>query len=225
MDLFQALRELGEVEKVSHLYPEIVGAGPLDFFFFVCPARKSFEINRERTGFTTVYRNGITPASLERARKVRLFLEEFGKIGIQYNCRCVFSSADAIICFPIPVAKPEPPSAIEGIAVIENYPLLLANLGRWTSLICQKPWEKVSGKVREEEEKRLRLLFLFRPPENLAKDLIARIWAGFSLDGLLAREGTFGQNPVLLGVEGEGVTILQNAALSRKEWLPTIFLK
>ena len=55
-------------------------------------------------------------------------------------------------------------------------------------------------------------------------ELIERIFTGFALDGKLISAGYFGNNPIILGIESPGVIILQNSALTRKQWLPVIQL-
>jgi hypothetical protein len=72
---------------------------------------------------------------------------------------------------------------------------------------------------------RLGSLLPSNAPENLVLDFAERSWSGFALDGILAREGHFGPNPVLIAVEGTGVAMLQNCGLERGDWLPVIHLR
>ncbi|MBI2514883.1 hypothetical protein HYV91_01690 [Candidatus Wolfebacteria bacterium] len=226
VDLFEALRRFETVEKVSYLYPNVVGQGAIDFFFFVCPARKPFRLNAYGTGFTTAYREGVTPSSLERVKRVSAFLSEFEKkVTFPFSCRCIFASADALILFPIPIDPPSLPSEVAGFPVVSNYDLVAKNSQVWARLMRDKPWEKVPERISNQERERFSSLFWSRPPANLIREFIDRSFAGFALDGILARQGCFGSNPVLLGVEGEGVAILQNAGLSKPEWLPVALLK
>ena len=228
MDIFTQLRKFESVEKVSNLYPEILEKGPLDFFFFLCPKMKGsgFRLNRNQTGLTTEYSEGLNTSTPERIARVKKFLEELKNLEIQFTCRGIFSAADAIIMFPVPIKPPQTPLEIEGIPIISNYELVKSNFPRFAELMRKKPWENVPGRVRELEFARLaEFLKYTNPPRNLIKDFVERIWSGFALDGILAREGKFGDNPILLGVESLGVAILQNAALPKEKWLPVIQLR
>ena len=225
-DFFGALKQFETAKKVSNFYQEVAEREPVNFLFFTCPARKPFKINRYKTGFTTTYLEGITPASLQGIERVKCFLREFQEKvkEINFSCTCIFANADGLILFPIPLKPPQIPE-IQGYQVLGNYELVLNNLHTWVDLFKERPWEKIPQRILEMEKIRFSSLFLFHPPANLLEEFIRRSWAGFALDGILARDDHFGRNPVLLGVEGEGVAMLQNAALSRDQWLPVILLK
>lgn len=228
LDLFQALIGMEAVEGVSNLYGE-GKKGLLNFFFFICPARKRriLRKNRNETGFFPDYKyeEVLTQATMERIEVVNQFLREFSsEIEIEYQCLCVFSSADALTLFPIPAEPPVPPREIGEIPVLSNYEIVLENLTRFGRIFQERPWEGVPLKWRELEYNRLAELLPREAPERLIRDFVERVWAGFALDGVLAREGVFGPNPVLLGVESRGVVVLQNAALPRQLWLPNIQL-
>ncbi len=228
MDIFAQLRRFESVEKVSNLYSEASKNVPLDFFFFLCPKMKGsgLKLNRNKTGLTAEYVEGLNTSTPQRISRVKRFLEEFKTLKIPFTCKGVLSLADAIILFPVPARPPVAPLDILGIPIISNYELVKMSFVRFAGLLNEKPWERSPGKVRESEFARLsEMLKYANPPQNLIQDFVERIWAGFALDGILAKEGKFGDNPILLGVESPYVVMLQNAALPREKWLPTIQLR
>ena len=219
------------VEKVSNFYPK-TGECCLNFFFFVCPKSKGngYSVNRNKTGFTTRYVEGQRESTLEKIERVKKFLKEFSgepeNAEISFTCTCVLADAEALTLFPIPIDPPIVPSKIKEIPVMSNYKLVRDNLLKFWELYQTKPWERISDKTRAEEYAYIQNLIEYtHAPENLIRDFAERVWAEYALDGILAKEGKFGKNPILLGVEGEGTVMLQNAALPKKEWLPTILLK
>lgn len=226
MDAFQTIRNMEMVKRVSNFYPE-VWQKPIDFLFFVCPPNKNRpKLNRHKNGFTFCYRKGagLDRLNQERVQKVQSFLNAFQLAGIAFNCRCIFAAGDALIVSPIPLEKPDYLLKIEGIPVVSNYELVCSNLGRFAALYNKKPWETVPSKVTKEEKERLFQILPTEADENIKMDFVERVWAGFALDGILMKKGAFGSNPVILGVESFGVTILQNSALSKKDWIPVIGL-
>lgn len=232
MDLFKKLKGMESVEKVSNILPG-VEERPLNFFFFVCPKLKGngYSVNRNKTGFTTRYVEGQRESTFEKIERVKRFLEKFRSehenAKISLTCVCVLAGGEALTLFPIPIEAPSTmPSEIKGIPVMSNYKLVKDNLLKFWELYQTKPWERIPDKTREEEYAYIQNLIEYtHAPDNLVRDFAERIWAEYALDGILAKEGKFGKNPVLLGVEGEGTVMLQNAALPKKEWLPTILLK
>lgn len=228
-DLFVQLKKLENVEKVSNFYPGILEKGSLDFFFFLCPKMKGgrFRLNKNQTGFTTEYVEGLNNSTPQRIVCVKRFLEEFKNLKIPFTCRGILATADAIILFPFPVKPPIVFPEIEGVQIISNYELVKINFVKFLELINEKSWEKAPKRVRDLEFDRLFSDFpkYIKSPKNLIQDFVERTWAAYSLDGLLARAGKFGDNPILLGVESPGVAILQNAALPKEKWLPVVQLK
>jgi len=224
MDLFAVIRDFQSVEKVSNLYPQD-GEEELSLLFFICPTMKSsgFKLNRNKTGLTTEYTKGENKSTPERVARVDAFADEAKKAGIDFAISAIFSSADALILFPIPL--PEPPIPKLSYNVISNYQLVKNNFDNFVELYHSQPWEKVPEKIRRLEGERLKIFFSTSTPSNIIQDFIERVFAGFALDGILMRKGLFGKNPVILGVESPGVAILENAALPQEEWLPIIQLK
>lgn len=231
MDLFALIRRLREVSKVSNLYPQH-GERPLDLIFFTCPKMKGgrwrnrIRVNPQGTGFTTTYKEGVTEESLSRVHQAVNFARILTGVGIKVGALTnVFASTDSLILFPIPVSPPPTIPQFDGVRTISNYEVVLGHLTLWGELYREQPWQKVPRWARKMEEERFRKLLPVTAPENLVEDFIRRVFAGFSLDGILIRQGKFGtENPVILGVESPGVAVLQNAALLNKEWLPIIQL-
>jgi len=231
MDIFQQISGLEEVEIVRNLYPEVAGM-PLDLIFFTCPQmqgsrrRNRIRVNELRTGLTTAYEEGISENSITRLEKAIKFAQKLTDTGIEVGRTTnVFGTADALILFNPPVDPPAIPQ-IEGVWTTGNYEIVLRHFGLWAELYRQKPWLNCPSWARKMEEERLRELLPTTVPKNLAEDFICRVFAGFSLDGILIRRGEFGiQNPVIFGVESAGVAVLQNAALPRDRWLPVIQLR
>lgn len=225
MDLFAVLREFETVERVSHLFPE-TWSEPLDFFFFLCPKIKpaGFRPNRNKTAFRVDFVPGVANSTLTRVERVLRFLEEFEQLDVEYQLRAVLATADVIILPLVPMEAP-PLIGLDGIEVVSNFPFVQSRLGMYFELYRDQPWMSLPERIRREERKRLEKLLPSRTPAGLVDEFVERAWAGFALDGRLARQGCFGKNPVLLGVESPGVAILQNAALQRDQWLPVIQLK
>jgi hypothetical protein len=226
MDIFKMISGLEGVKRVSNLYPEICQK-TINLIFFVCPATKSrLKVNRNRTGFTTCYKQDGAFGSVawKRVQKVREFLLRFRSLELDYSCVCIFASGDALIISSLPVEAPVCLESIDGIEIVSNYKIVHQNLTRFSTLYGQKPWENVPVRTRNEEEVRLWEILPKEAGDNLKTDFVERIWAGFALDGILIREGTFGINPVILGVESPGVAMLQNSALEKKNWIPVIHL-
>jgi len=234
MDLFETIRKMPGVIKVSNFY-EKTSARTLDFFFFICPRMKSsgLRVNELKTGLVAEYVKGKNKSTVERLAKVSAFIKEFQKLNIPYTLTAVLASADALILFPIPVPKPPlehylatNDNNIANVRTISNYEIVLKFFPLFGELYYKKPWTQLPQKILRAEKERLESFFTSRRiPENLIQDFIRRIFAGFALDGILAQRGHFGiNNPVLLGVESPGVAMLQNAALSRDQWLPVIQL-
>lgn len=223
MDTFEVVRGLGSVERVSNLYPQ-TGMPLLNFVFFLCPRMKAsgFKLNRNKTGLVIEYVKGNSKSTEERMEKVRVFTKEAREAGIDFTITAIFASGDALILFPFPVLPPPLPRV--DCAVVSNYELVRNNFTRFVELYYNKSWEKAPARVWRRESERLRSFLPMNFPENIVQDFIERIFAGFALDGLLIRSGYFGANPVILGVETSGVSVLQNAALPREKWLPVIQL-
>lgn len=223
MDHFAVFRRFRSVERVSNLYPSSTVDEPLNFLFFICPKTKGFRLNPNATGLTTRYVVGNPPSTKDRLRRVGAFLEEVTQVGLGVSVKAIFAAADSLILFPI--AVPPPPCPQLDVEVLSNYEVVREYLPAFWDLYRHQPWQKVPERLQEMERERLRTFFWKSFPENIFRDFVRRVFAGFALDGLVIRAGHFGQNPVLLGVESPGVPVLQNAALPREKWLPVIQLR
>lgn len=228
MDMFRALKEMKQVAKISNFYQERI-KGPIDFVFFVCPARKgrSFKLSRNRTYFLADYKatNGIGSTALRRARRVNEFLGDFKTLGVAYTIQCIFAAADALICSPVFHEIPQCPVEIGGIPAVSNFSPVLENMPIFGRLYRERPWTGIPAAVLEKERERLLEILPSGCPSNVKEDFIERVWAGFALDGVILRNGTFGQNPVILGVESPEVLVFQNSALERTDWIPTMQIR
>lgn len=224
MDLFPVIRQMPAVARISNFY--LNGQQGLDLFFFVCPKMNGsgFRLNRNQTGFTTVYVSGLSQSAVERIDAAKRFSADLESLGVPHCLRCVFASADALILFPLAVEPAQSPG-LEELELIANYDLVKSNWDQLLSYYNEKIWKSIKPGILTQEEERLRELIKGTVPENILRDFVERSWSGFALDGYLARIGCFGKNPVMLGLEGEGVAMLQNAGLPKEKWLPTIFLK
>ncbi len=223
MDLFGVLNSFESVKRVSNLRKL---EGTINFLFFICPRirSKGMTLNQFHTGLTAQYIEGASISTTDRLRRVQRFSEEATKAGISFEVTAIFASADSLILFPLPVEPPKLPVLDDYIRVIPNLEVVRARLGQFGEIYAQEPWNSVPQKFLEPEVSRLGQSLPDGTPENLRKDFIKRVFSGFALDGLVVREGIFGDNPVLLGVESPGVTMLQNSALKKVDWLPIVDL-
>jgi hypothetical protein len=226
-DLFSSIKELSCVTRISNFFPEENQI--FDFIFFVCPrfSGSGLKINKHQTGFTANYREGISEYSKERFKMVKNFIDQINTIGINYTVNTVFAAADSMLLFPLP---PEPPITPHGDDIPKDFELI-SNLNiyrdhfqNFSQIYRQEPWKSAPNWALKIEYERLAEIIPSHAPENIKQDFISRCFAGFALDGIILRKGLFGSNPVLLGVESKGVSVLQNCALERKDWLPVIDL-
>lgn len=227
VDVFEGLRRMGNVEKVSNFWPEVMDR-PLNFRFFLCPkiSGRGYRLNENLTGFTVKYVKGIRNSSFQRINRVKSFLKEFEAFGLPYDVKGIMASGEALILFPIPVSPPEVPLKIMGIPIISNYELAKIDFIKFGQLYKAKPWMNIPQKFREAEFSHFAGFLQHEDPSSsLVQDFVERVFAEYALDGLWAREGKFGENPVFIGVESSEVPVLQNAALSREKWIPVIQLK
>lgn len=227
MDIFESIRSLDSVERISNLSPH--HPQPLNFLFFLCPSLsgKGYYVNKLGTGITARYVNKVSKSAIERVSRVNAFVAELRqKIPIPFVVKAVFSSADALmLCVP-PVPVPQATASEEiGFPVIANDGPVLRHLCLHSELYNRQCWQSVPDKIWKAEYDRLMSFLPVNTPDNIRTDFAHRVFAGFGLDGLLMRDGCFGENPIILGVESPGVTKLQNAALLREEWLPVVQLK
>ncbi len=226
MKLAENIRSIECVERIGNF--ELEATDSFNFIFFLCPklSGNGYRLNDNLTGFTVKYGNGLRESSFQRVQKVKNFLMEFEKLGISYDVEGIMSAGEALTLFPIPVIPSEVPMDIGGIPVISNYELVKADFVRFGELCRNKPWMKVPQKFREAEFSHLvGLLKHAHPSDNLVKDFVERVFAEYALEGLWAKTGKLGENPVFLGVESPEIPILQNAALEKKDWIPYIQLK
>lgn len=226
LDLFKETRSLEMVKKVSNLDPNLTEKGKINFIFFTCPKMngQGLKLNAAKTGYTVKYLEGFSRGSEENIARVHQFINYFRRLNVEFEVKCIFASADAMVLFPLMVDPSEPAPQLKEIEVIANLETVKTNLKEFVRLYHEKPWQFLPARFWQGEVLRLKEM-LPPSPENLKEDFAQRTLAGFALDGILIKQGAFGANPVILGVESPGVAVLQNAALSsldRKEWLPVI---
>lgn len=226
-DLFSQIKSFSSVQKVSNFYPN--GNDLYDLVFFVCPriSGKGIKINKANTGFTASYRDGMSEYSRERFVRVSNFLTEIRSIGLRYSLTTIFAAADSYLLFPIPADPPEIPSPEfipDGFELVSNLQIYRNFSTEFGYFYRDCIWKKTPQWARKLEIERLAEILPINAPENLKTDFTDRCFAGFALDGLVLKQGIFGPNPVILGVESLGVSVLQNAALEKPDWIPVIDL-
>ena len=114
----------------------------------------------------------------------------------------------------------------DGIKVVSNLEAVKNRMSDFNDIYNSQPWKKESiQRFVSLEEKRMAQFLDKKMQNNIKKDFIRRVFAGFALDGIFMRERVFGSNPVILGVESPGVPILQNSTLGRGDWVPVVSLK
>jgi hypothetical protein len=187
------------------------------------------QLNQMGTGLTTQYKAHPSSSLEKRIEQVREFAHEASRHGISFTLTAIFADADAYILFPVPVKVPPVPATDFGLPnfrMMGNASVVRAHLEDFGALYCRKPWESIPHRLWLPEVERLRCFVPSGAPENVRDDYVQRILAGFALDGILIRNGSFGvRNPVILGVESAGVAILQSAALERKDYIPVVQLR
>lgn len=198
----------------------------ITFIFFICPKMKGsgFRLNRTNTGLDAEYVSAVLSNSasqtIERATR---FLAEFETLDHAFVARAIYASADALILLSVPTTPPTPPVSPD-VEIVPNDQVVIEHLTDFGRLYREKPWRNTPQKISDPERQRLISILPSSTPANIACDFVERTWSGFALDGVLIRRECFGLNPVLLGVESPGVSVLQNAALPRDRWLPVIQL-
>lgn len=224
-DIFEILRNFKSVKQVSNLYKTSVQE-KINFLFFICPCmnNKGIKIAPNRLGFTTTYLNKLNTSTIIRISLVNMFISEMELTGISFDVTAIFSNADSLILFPLPVSVPrEIPELDQKIKVVPNLDFVRKNMDEFANLYYSKPWKKIPEFILKNESDRLKE-FLPKSDALLKNDFVNRTFAGFSLDGILIRQGYFGKNPIILGVEAPGVAKIQNSALEKKNWIPIVSL-
>ncbi len=232
MDLLKTLRGLTSVEKVYGLnYSEDT---VLNFLFFICPKLQGEGIvrNRRSTGFTATYGAGLSKSALLRINQVRKFMSEAEQTEIKFTTTAIFAAADAITLFSPPANIPSKPY-ISDTRILSNLAPVRKEMRQWRDFYesleipdnIMDEWHMYDYKFYELH----RLKGLLPEGENYQdrsqNDFVKRAFANFALDGVLMRQGVFGENPVILGVESPGVALIQNAALKDKECVPIVQLE
>lgn len=226
-DLFSTIKALPGVAKISNFFPQENQI--LDLIFFVCPrfTGNGLKINKHQTGFTANYREGISEYSKERFVKAQNFMDRLSSANIKYKIKTIFAAADSTLLFPVPAEPPVLPSyeyIPEGFKLTSNLEIYQNHLQDFGRIFRQEPWKSAPSWALKIEYDRLTEIIPHHTPEEIKEDFIARCFAGFALDGIILRKGLFSTNPIILGVESKGVSVLQNCALEKKDWLPVIDL-
>lgn len=237
VDLFGSLKAMESVARVSNLDPTNTTLS--NAIFFICPRMtgKGLRVNRPGTGLQAQYASGLSASAVDHIRRVERFRCEAKEANIEVNVTAIFAAADAWLLFPIPANVPAMPDEME-LKAVSNFGAVKANFELFGDLYREAPWLSTPERVRRAEVARLSAMLPSpwqpevsdefvrgRQPNNPAEDFIARVFAGFALDGVLISQGLFGDNPIILGVESPGVATLQNAALAREDWLPIVQLR
>lgn len=225
MDLTQKISSLVSVATVDCLkYSEET---VLNFLFFLCPrlSGEGITVNRHNTGFTATYGSGLNKSALERIGLVRKFSKEATQVGIRFTTTAIFAAADAITLFTPPPKTPPTPCAPD-IKICSNLVSVRKAMDRWRELYKERPWEEAHDADYHwypyESERLMQLLPQSYGCWQACDDFVNRALANFALDGILMREGVWGENPVILGVESPGVAILQNVAIKNAGPVPII---
>ena len=225
-NLSRILGVMDSVERISNLHEM---EGVINFLFFMCPkmTARGMIINKPKTGLTAKYVEGVNTSTIKRMKKVRSFLGEIkNEKNIRFEVTAIYAAADSVILFPIPVEVPQPPEMTDGIKVVSNLEAVKNRMSDFNDIYNSQPWKKESiQRFVSLEEKRMAQFLDKKMQNNIKKDFIRRVFAGFALDGIFMRERVFGSNPVILGVESPGVPILQNSTLGRGDWVPVVSLK
>jgi len=223
VDVFETIRQLPSVKKVSNLpanFPQ-----PLTCLFFLCPALNGsgLKVNRHQTGVTGKYTAKLSGSTQTRLQLVKQFQEELGKNAISFEMVAIYATADPLILFSPPTAPPVVP--LLDYRTVTNYQAVFERLDLWHKFYQEEPWKKsLPQRFVDEAKTRIRDLLSYGCPENIRDDFIDRVLAGFALDGVIIKSGEFGKNSVLLGVESPEVAVLQNATLCKEERIPVIQL-
>lgn len=232
MDLFTMFGHFG-IDRIFY-DGNVKSDEDINFLFFVCPRMKNPGITIKRSALTAKYVPGLSGYQQKRIARIKRFFHEaesfYGarsKVRINFDIKkAIFAAADSFILFSPPLDPPREVPNIPEIEVVSNIDLYKKREGRFTDILYhERPWEKIPAWVLDTEEKRLRQLLPVETSREVKQEFIQRVFAGFALDGLVIREGVFGGNPVILGIESPGVGYLQNASLKPEERIPVIQLK
>ncbi len=222
-----------KLQDVSYLPSVAKVMGPRDtelnqatVVYFVCPclSTKGIVVNKDETGFSAKFVDRLSGFTKDRIVRTVQFEATVGHKGWVCEPVAIWGSADAYILYsqidyPAPVADALLPR------VMGNHESVQANISEFWRFYETQPWIAAPSWAVTQEEKRLLAILPPDAPKKLRQDFVRRVFAGFALDGWLLRQGFFGPNPIILGVESPGVAVLQNAALPRELQIPVIQLR
>lgn len=218
MDI-RALKRIKDVARVVG-NPNLNEA-TLVYFLCPCLSSKGIVVNQDGTGFTAKYVERLSVSAKVRINKARGFMAQ---VSGQSSCvyRIIWGSADGMILY----SQSDFPAVPDGLRqAIANHSAVASHMVEFWRFYEERPWTLAPAWAVVQEERRLLSILPADSPKALQRDFIRRVFAGFALDGWLLREGLFGPDPVILGVESSGVAILQNAALALADQIPVIQLK
>ena len=196
----------------------------IDLVFWLCPNMTSagWRFNSETNTLRAEFQPGLRDSSVGLINRVLTLKEQLEQLGCKINSVTVmFATADAILLLETPVEFPDAPSELSVVDVISTGYLVdrkyLQEWGKWRRT---KPWKLVPGRFLNLEKERLKTIPWNSVPAWLMDNWIERIFAGYAQDGVWVKRNF--TNPIIVGVESRGVAVLQNAALSKKDWIPVI---
>ncbi len=237
MDLFEKLRALSSVEKVSNFYRDEEPEEGFTFVGFLCPHRTiPFQVKRTHRGkegqivdVRTKYSAGLSQGAISRIDRIYHFQKESENFIESSRIVLVWADSDSYVCFVIPFMKIPAPPKVEGFDIISNRNIWEReeNLKEYWN-ICRKTEKflsKVPTRFVEIERTILSQIFSSNVPESLKQAIANKILASYILDGILLEKGAYGPNPVILGVESASVAIIQNCTFSQNKRIPVIELK
>lgn len=233
MDLFAQIRTSASVEKISNFFYPTEPETGLTFIGFICPYRtKKFTYLKNKAGevvdLKTTYYPGISSGGRERIARIVAFRNEMkGLVRSKYVL--VWADSDGYVCFLSPNFEIPGPEAVDGFVVIRNREVWEKGTrlkAFWT--FCRSQFsilDNIPGKFLKEAKAELTGLFDERISGEIQSFLVNRILLSYVYDGLLMKKGVYGENPVILGVESEAVSFLQNAFFKKDERIPIVQLK
>lgn len=217
-------RILKRVKAVAKVTGKPVRLDDATLVFFLCPclSSKGITVRKDGLGYSAKYVNRLSITARERINKTLAFRAAAADVGWQCEPVAVWGSADAFILYD-QTDFPLLPENIP-VKVVSNYEPVQARISDFWSYYESQPWLQgcLQRAVKQEQQRLLSLLP--NSCRSLRLDFVRRVFAGFALDGMLLQLGTFGRNPIILGVESPGVTELQNAVLPPFNRVPVIQL-
>lgn len=218
LDIMKKFRSVKRIQHQKNLDPST----RINFLFFICPRMKAPGFVIEKGVLSARYVPGLSGFAAARISKAQKFLDEARTIGIDHDIQAIYADADSFLLFRYPVKSPAELPTIQDIPVKSNLEFYRGKMSDISRLDRDTPWQNIPA--RHLEEQRIKKFLPTEAPRQLKEEFVKRVFIGFALDGLIIREGVFGANPVILGVESPGVSMLQNSALFGGGLIPIVEL-